>query len=529
MTKKFSLKDNPIFQRLEVLKPKEPISLAEDTLSPEETLSSQYLSVPSYEGQNQPLIDRPSKSDPHPSISIEPERLITPATEEPLEAGDLRGFISEGQNQPLINRPPEDDAQRSPHLEQKGTAAQVITGPALSQDSGGVIFEGQYTTLKKRPSHLNPHDDISLRQEVTPDPAALEFLPSKNLKGSFFEGQNATPFIRPSETAPQTMPFETMEEQPAQAIASPPASQDLRELPHEGQNATLMDRAAEFAPQELPHEIQEVIPPLAPPEPVTLPSRLVDLGLENHLETSLFLTRFNEMVDELLPTLNLAEQALYIRFFRLSYGFHRNHCTVSQPLLTERTGLSRNTIRTALQSLLQKGWIRILDAGNRISTSYRIVLPRERTEESKTGEAFFEGQYSYLQDLTLNLTEVQGHPAATRPSIRVSEFEGQPLPLWSLVLSARELVEKFYSRLGQRPSKSRREQGIRECLLLFQEGFTVDEIDSAISQAFEHHPAIDSFSQLASLANQAHKGIYSPDDTRDQLSSKHPQRRKTTS
>jgi hypothetical protein len=110
------------------------------------------------------------------------------------------------------------------------------------------------------------------------------------------------------------------------------------------------------------------------------------LGLKDHLNKSLFFGFFNEMVDDLLPMLDSNEQVLYIRLFRLSYGFNRNYCTVSQSLLIERTGFSRNTVRTSLQSLARKGWIGIVAAGNRVSTTYRVVLPRERpTGPSQSG------------------------------------------------------------------------------------------------------------------------------------------------
>jgi hypothetical protein len=102
------------------------------------------------------------------------------------------------------------------------------------------------------------------------------------------------------------------------------------------------------------------------------------IALQDHLDKGLFFGFYNEVADELLPTLPPAAQVLYSRLFRLSYGFNRNYCTVSQPLLMERTGLSRNTIRTALQALLDDRWIQILGAGNRISTTYRVILPREK-------------------------------------------------------------------------------------------------------------------------------------------------------
>jgi hypothetical protein len=111
------------------------------------------------------------------------------------------------------------------------------------------------------------------------------------------------------------------------------------------------------------------------------------LSLKDHLDKSLFFGFFNEMVDELLPTLDANEQVLYVRLFRLSYGFNRNYCTVSQSLLIERTGFSRNTVRTSLQSLVQKGWIGVAEAGNRVSTTYRVVLPREKTVQGQNSGA----------------------------------------------------------------------------------------------------------------------------------------------
>ena len=103
-----------------------------------------------------------------------------------------------------------------------------------------------------------------------------------------------------------------------------------------------------------------------------------DLDLRDHFDKSLFFNFYNEMSDELLPTLNSSEQVLYHRLFRLSYGFNRNYCTVSQSALEDRTNLSRNTIRTAMQSLIKEGLIRIIESNNRASTTYRVVLLREK-------------------------------------------------------------------------------------------------------------------------------------------------------
>ena len=66
-------------------------------------------------------------------------------------------------------------------------------------------------------------------------------------------------------------------------------------------------------------------------------------------------------------------------------------------------------------------------------------------------------------------------------------------------------IDKFYSLLGQRVSKSKRKKSLDECLSLLQEGFTVEEIDYAISWLITHHPTTGSFSRLPHFIDQALK------------------------
>ena len=173
-------------------------------------------------------------------------------------------------------------------------------------------------------------------------------------------------------------------------------SSDRQERSHEGHDMTVIHRPSEFDPKltlkqssaqqtRVPAQSPQVQSPQSSQPPQ-------DLRLKDHLDKSLFFTFFNEMVDDLLPLLDANEQVLYVRLFRLSYGFNRNYCTVSQSLLIERTGFSRNTIRTSLQSLVQKGWISIAEAGNRVSTTYQVVLPREKRTKSQTGGAKYDPQ-----------------------------------------------------------------------------------------------------------------------------------------
>src|SRR6266705_3442348 len=140
-----------------------------------------------------------------------------------------------------------------------------------------------------------------------------------------------------------------------------------------------------------------------------------------------------------------------------------------------------------------------------------------------------EGQFSAPQNFTGNSEkspnpmihdDLQGRGAAFDPhhvppllgsftyrSLTVPEREADPqiLTRTSLRLSARELVEKFYSLLRQRAPKAKREKNIQECLDLLQEGFTIDEVDYAISWLVTHHPTTGSFSRLAHFIDQALK------------------------
>ena len=333
----------------------------------------------------------------------------------------------------------------------------------------------------------------------------------------------------------------------------------------EGHSLTLKQRPSDVAPQSstLTEHLEQPLQPQAAPRASaqSLPSRSdVDWDLRDHLDKSLFFGFYNEVADELLPTLDPAAQVLYSRLFRLSYGFNRNYCTVSQALLMERTGLSRNTVRTTLQSLVEEGWIKVASAGNRVSTSYRVILPREwekykeergiasdpQNMTVKQRPSKYDGQDMSLKDRGAKSASLEGQISdpqnftgtsekSSKPMIhdglqgRVADFDPHHLPpllgsfthrsltvpereadphiltLTSLRLSARELVEKFYSLLRQRAPKAKREKNIQECLDLLQEGFTIDEVDYAISWLVTHHPTTGSFSRLAHFIDQALK------------------------
>jgi hypothetical protein len=342
-------------------------------------------------------------------------------------------------------------------------------------------------------------------------------------------------------------------------------NQEGQDTAYGGQNLTVKERLSEDDAQILTQtRMSDDALPQALSSSVGLThsaaprSAGTEFPLQDHFDKALFFGFYNEVADELLPTLPPAAQVLYSRLFRLSYGFNRNYCTVSQPLLMERTGLSRNTIRTALQTLLDDRWVQISGAGNRVSTTYRVILPREKHvgAQSRSAKADtqnlrvksrrseFEGQHVGVNNRGAEFDVAEGQKrdrqnlSGSQENMdttfnnndlreRPSKFDAQDLPALlftyrsstlsekqlddthtsdnSMLLSARELIDKFYSLLGQRVSKSKRKKSLDECLSLLQEGFTVEEVDYTISWLITHHPTTGSFSRLPHFIDQALK------------------------
>ncbi len=230
------------------------------------------------------------------------------------------------------------------------TLPDAITPVEETQEVYETAPEGQNLTVKERPSEDDTHSVLA-EKASSPSPSVDVFTSS---------GQQLFP----------------VREDP----------QEREETHVEGQNLTVKDRLSENDAHKFPPtRMSDSSPPpqvlssaVAPTQSSTAQSARAELALQDHLDKALFFGFYNEVADELLPTLPPAAQVLYSRLFRLSYGFNRNYCTVSQSLLMERTGLSRNTIRTALQALLEDRWIQIIGAGNRVSTTYRVILPREK-------------------------------------------------------------------------------------------------------------------------------------------------------
>lgn len=508
MARKFSLKDNPIFQRLEIPKPRnvEAGFSTSSTVEADDSDGQGEVTPSSKKGQGDVKF-RPSNLDPQ-NLTVEAPSISTQENE--------ADFLSS------VRQVDKEKVGATSVKNQKELTSQDSKIERLPPDS-----EAQNLTLKKKPSEDELHDktiEEDATQTLAPaDPNSEDQVTHsrKNVSSSRYE-DNVSQQSDISRKGNLPSKFD-------------PQNLILKKETADGSNST------EKQEGHLDSDGAVVSDPKHP--------NFTDL--REAFEKSLFFSFYNEMNDELLPLLDAAEQILYSRLFRLSYGFNRNYCTVSQPVLKDKTGLSRNTIRTGLQSLVQKEWIRIVDAGNHVSTTYRIVLPRERKNNLdrqkmtlKNRGTKFEGQNlsrkirrsetdvaedqklevqnltgkekgknlsnknKILNDGGLNFEpQKSGTLTVTNNTLTLSPRELGNLSQenYKLTTAAGRLVTLFYSQLGQQPSSAKQSKSVLECLQLFDDGFSEEQVEYGINWLLARHPGTGAFSRVAHFIDQALK------------------------
>lgn len=70
----------------------------------------------------------------------------------------------------------------------------------------------------------------------------------------------------------------------------------------------------------------------------------------------------NTIVDSLLPTLDVYEQAVFVQLYRLSQGFGNYTCKISLPALQARTGVKATSLKQAIARLQARGIVEKISA-----------------------------------------------------------------------------------------------------------------------------------------------------------------------
>lgn len=75
-----------------------------------------------------------------------------------------------------------------------------------------------------------------------------------------------------------------------------------------------------------------------------------------------YLRLANTVVDSLLPTLDVYEQAVFVQLYRLAHGFGNFTCKVSLPALQARTGVKPTSLKQAIARLQARGVVEKISA-----------------------------------------------------------------------------------------------------------------------------------------------------------------------
>ena len=301
-----------------------------------------------------------------------------------------------------------------------------------------------------------------------------------------------------------------------------------------------------------------------PEEKVIIPKIKIEDGhikIESH-----YYPMLNDFIDKIAPHLTSAEEIIYHRLYRLSFGWGKSTCRVSISTLNKISSLnSSTTIRKALKGLINKKCIiPVIDDDknkpydNQVGTLYRILLPHEiilkqthdglslddipakgisKSVISKFDPTFFDmsnsditknditksvrsnsnGTKNNITDPSKNdITEID--PSSLKPKnnqsltvamskndITKSDYiKKQYKNNNKNTLSPYALTKKFYSLLNQdKISKQKRERALRQINELIKEGFSLKDIDFAIEWTVKNKSNLHSFGIIAETIGEA--------------------------
>jgi DNA-binding Lrp family transcriptional regulator len=94
-----------------------------------------------------------------------------------------------------------------------------------------------------------------------------------------------------------------------------------------------------------------------------------------------------QLVDHLLKLLDPYEQAVYLQLYRLSWGFNKPNCSISNPKLAERTGMPESTVKKTLGKLKAKGLIKKIGLqigyGKEQGIDFWVAAPSSQLQRSR--------------------------------------------------------------------------------------------------------------------------------------------------
>ena len=208
-----------------------------------------------------------------------------------------------------------------------------------------------------------------------------------------------------------------------------------------------------------------------------------------------------DILDRVLPTMDVYEQAIYVRLFRLSYGYDRNWCTVGYNTLAEACNIKKTGVVNAIKRLLDKGWIKAISFNHAQGTTYRVYLPIETGMDSKTTIKVNSVSSTSipLESIPLENTDsvslgsIPSRNTQSDNSLQTKEniggvFSGS-IPSknttidrsLNIDLSLDEVIYLYYNSIGQEKISQKKRERAKKCFEeLIQDGFSQEDIVFAI-------------------------------------------------
>jgi predicted transcriptional regulator len=92
----------------------------------------------------------------------------------------------------------------------------------------------------------------------------------------------------------------------------------------------------------------------------------------------------NSIADHLLSQLSADEQAVFLQLFRLSWGYGKSTCSISNPRLSERSNVKMTSMKAAVKRLESRGLISkkttTLGYGKEQGIEYRVSHPDSQAD-----------------------------------------------------------------------------------------------------------------------------------------------------
>ena len=155
-----------------------------------------------------------------------------------------------------------------------------------------------------------------------------------------------------------------------QTTVAPETTQALQTIASPQRKKTTLVRETTVVTQENPPKPQTTVAPETTQAPQTTVT--IQTTVKGELRIP------NSILDDLLPTLDPYQQLVYLRLYRLSYGFKNSQCTVGLEKLSRTLNISHKSVQRAIEKLEERKLIKRTGAvfgGKHKGNIYEVIIP----------------------------------------------------------------------------------------------------------------------------------------------------------